>query len=111
MALRQMGDPVDIRAAIPNLKQRLGPNAYDDALRQRLQTVAGIGTQQNNFSAEQAFKKQQAAMAARLQELNNRPVPAAQGSYGGAQGAPTGNGKWRLPTSDKLGLGFGAAYS
>lgn len=110
MALRQMGQPVDLRAAIPDLKQRLGPNAYDDALRQRLQATAGIGQQANDFSAQQAYKRQQEAYQARLSQLNEQ-----QSSFGPAgpnSGAhPVGNGKWISPVTGKVIFGYGAPYS
>ena len=107
--LRQMGQPVDLRAAIPGLKDRLGPNAYDAALRERLQATAGIGTQQNNFSAQQAAQRQQDAYQQRLQAMNAQQSAAANAPVGGA--VPAGNGKWIHPTTGQVIFGYGAKYS
>src|SRR6478735_1896934 len=71
-----MGEAVDLRAAIPNLKQRLGPNAYDDALRERLKATQGLGEQATQFSEQQALKRQRDAYAARMQALQSRQVPS-----------------------------------
>lgn len=108
MALRQMGQPVDLRAAIPDLKQRQGPNAYDDALRERLRATAGIGQQANQFSADQAYKRQQDAYQQRLQQLNQQSIgPGGPNS----DARPVGNGKWISPTTGKVIFGYGAGYS
>lgn len=106
MPLRQMGEAINLKAAIPDLKGRLGPNAYDDALRKRLQAVSGIGDQQNMFSAQQAIKAQQAAYQQRLSDINGRISSVGSG------GAPVaGNGQWRVPVNGKVIFPFGGAYS
>lgn len=113
MPLRQMGEAVDLRRAIPDLKQRLGPNAYDDALRERLQAVAGIGNQANEFSAQQAYKRQQTAIQKRLQSLQEQQSNWAGG--GGGSGPGNGktsnyNGKYWSIVNGKPTFGYGATY-
>lgn len=107
MAIRQMGEAVDLRRSIPDLKSRLGPQAYDSALRDRLQAVSGIGQQANQFSAEQAARAQQQAYQQRLSAMNS------QGSAIGSGSAPRmlPNGKWAAPVGGKVIFPFGAAYS
>jgi len=113
MALRQMGEAVDLRRAIPNLKGRLGPQAYDDALRERLRAVSGIGEQQNQFSANQAMEAQQRAYQQRLATANARIGAVDPGSINpsdtGARQLP--NGKWVLPVGGKVIFPYGAKYS
>lgn len=115
MALRQMGEAVDLRRAIPEINSRLGPQAYDQALRERLRAVSGLGEQANQFSAEQAYKRQQAAYAQRMQELNSRQIPEMSGATGG--GAPGQGAKYNGKYYDlfngmkaPITFGYGAKY-
>jgi murein DD-endopeptidase MepM/ murein hydrolase activator NlpD len=123
MALRQMGEPVDLRRAIPDLKGRLGPQAYDDALRQRLMAVAGIGTQENEYSSNRAAAAQSRAFAKRLQDINSRigavspgvidPKDTGYRASNGSGGQPVKlpNGRWIVPTNGKVIFPFGGKYS
>lgn len=111
MALRQMGEAVDLRRAIPKLDERQGPNAYDAALRERLQAVSGIGTQQNNFSAQQAYKAQQAAFQQKMDGLNSRATALQNTPMPQGGAIPAGNGKWISPVTGKVIFGYGAKYS
>lgn len=118
MPLRQMGEAVDLKAAIPNLKQRPGPNAYDDALRERLGAIGGIGAQANEHSARQAYERQQFAIQKRLQALQESQHSWQDDGHGGhGKGGSTTvkyNGKYydifgnqKVPIS----FGYGAKYS
>lgn len=113
MPLRQMGEAVDLRAAIPNLKQRLGPNAYDDALRERLKATQGLGEQATQFSEQQALKRQRDAYAARMQALQSRQVPSPAAGGGSSQVVKGGDGKYYSilgGVNAPVTFGYGAKY-
>ena len=111
MPLRQMGQAVDLRAAIPKLNERQGPNAYDAALRERLQAVSGIGNQQNNFSAQQAYKAQQDAFQQKMQGLQSKQQSLANTPMPEGGAVRRGDGKWISPVTGKVIFGFGQKYS
>lgn len=107
MALRQLGEAIDLRRAIPDVKTRIGPQGYDNAIKERLRAINDLGTQQNAYSAEQAYKRQQAAYQQRLAALNS------QSMSGGGGGAPSAfNGKYYsiLGGGSKPTFGYGAKY-
>jgi murein DD-endopeptidase MepM/ murein hydrolase activator NlpD len=101
-----MGEAVDLKAAIPNLKMRGGMQAYDQALRTRLQAVTGLSEPANEASAMNAMRAQQEAYQQRLAGLQG------QGNAGGVvpSGAPTGNGRWRSPVNGNVIFGYGQRY-
>ena len=107
MPLRQMGEAVDLKAAIPNLKMRAGMQGYDEALRARLKAVSGLSDPANAATAARAMQAQQAAFQQRLNSLQG------QGNAGGQvpSGAPTGNGRWRSPVNGNVIFGYGQRYS
>ena len=110
MALRQLGEAIDLRRAIPDVKTRIGPQGYDTAIKERLRVINDIGNQQNAYSAQQAYERQQAAYQQRLAALNNQ---MSSGGPVGSAGAPSAfNGKYysilgggKTPT-----FGYGARY-
>ena len=105
MALRQLGEAIDLRRAIPDVKSRIGPQGYDQALKERLQVINSIGAQQNAYSAEQAYKRQQAAYQQRLAALN------AQQTGGRSVGPSQYNGKYySILGGKKPTFGYGARY-
>lgn len=116
MPLRQMGEAVDLKAAIPNLKQRPGPNAYDDALRERLGAIGGIGAQANEHSARQAYERQQSAIQKRLQALQESQHSWQDDGHGhnGKSSTVKYNGKYYDIFGGKkypITFGYGSKYS
>lgn len=109
MPLRQLGEAVNLKAAIPNLRMRPGMEGYDQALRTRLQAVSGISEPANAYSADRAARAQQAAFQQRLESLQ------PQGNAGGvvpSYGGQTGNGSWLDPVrGGKVIFGFGKKYN
>lgn len=107
---RQMGEPVDLRAALP-VVGKISPYDYDSALRQRLRPTDDIGTQQNMFAAQQAEARQRKAYEAKLAQLQQQGqmIQARPGTPGAVQ-AP--NGKWYHPLGNGMRptFGYGAAY-
>lgn len=70
MALRQLGEPIDLFAAVPKTGQ-IQPGRYMDALRQRFQPVAEQGEIANQLTQYQVMKRdaerQQAEYEAAMQ--------------------------------------------
>lgn len=67
---------------------------FDDAIRKRFQTVADIGTQQNNYVQQQANVRQQRALQERQMALQNAALQGAQNTQNGMSQNGTGTGKY-----------------
>lgn len=62
---RQLGEPVDLRAAVPETG-KTNPYDYDAAIRRRLGPIREVGEQQSDFEQQRAQQRQQQAINDRL---------------------------------------------
>jgi murein DD-endopeptidase MepM/ murein hydrolase activator NlpD len=74
MALRQLGEPIDLYASVPKIGT-IQPGKYMEALRQRFQPIAAQGEIANQLTQYEVMKKdaeaQQAAYDAAVQSRNS----------------------------------------
>lgn len=109
MALRQSRELVDLFGAIPDVN-RINPARYHEALRNRLNPIRDIGSQQTAFAMDQAALKDSQRRQALMGRLTASQAQQAA-SYSG-QPVQASNGKWYHPLGTAMAptFGYGAKY-